>query len=226
MNALCKQIEENRQEIIILYHILATNAVSKYFADIILNLLVDSLELIYVDAFSTSEKKIQGKRSSALLILCCIMFPIVKLFASKNPELRQHVATIMRKSLTFVTKADDPHAYLQLLLNFFKSVNDAQFEVLYRELYPFIEQLFYDIIEFSEEPINTKNLDLIVVVCFLVLDRPSTIFRYLQHQMKPAVWSLKHPHELRETTTHGLRELEFWIDMRQPSFLDSLNSRV
>lgn len=230
MNDLFEHIVENPQAIIIPQHFLANNSVSKYFADILLNFLVDSLELLDVDAFSTSEKTIQGKRASALLRLFCIMFASVNLFASNEPVLRPHVATIVRKSLKFATQADDPHAYLQLLRSFFKAINggkhNAQFEVLYREFCPFIEPLFLGLMALYDAPNNVKHRDLIVELCLIVPARPSTIFPYLELQMKPVVWSLQHPYESRETTTHGLRALEFWIDMLQPSFLDSLLARV
>lgn len=227
MGDLFEHLVSNPQAIMIPQHFLANPSISKYFADILLNFLVDNLNMLDVPTFSSREETLDGKRADVLLKLYRIMFAVVNLFPSNEPVLRLHVSTIVRRSLKFAASATDPHAYLQLLRFFFKVIGsgkqDAQFEVLFREFSAFIEPLFQGLMDLYNAPSNLMHRDQIIELCLIVPARPSTIFPHLELQMKFVIWSLR---SKKEITATGFRALEFWIDMLQPAFLSSLLSRV
>lgn len=228
MSDLFDHIVANPQAIAIPQHFLANSSMSKYFADILLNFLVDNLSLLDVPTSgSTEDSELAVRRTTALLRMFKILFASVSLFPANEPVLRLHLATIVQRSLKFAKKAEDSHAYLQMLRAFFKAItsgkHESQFDVLYRDFIPLVEPLFDGLLSLYSGPNNVGQRELISELCLMMPARPSTIFPYLEKQIKPIVWALEGE---RENPTYGLRTLEFWVDMLQPSYLDILLGRV
>lgn len=229
MSDLFDQIVDNPAMVAIPQHLLANNNISKYFADILLNFLIDSLHLFDtpIPMKSPSEMTREEKASQCFLKLFKILFASVSLFAANEPVLRMHIGSVVRKCLRLAISARDPQNYLQMLRALFKvltgSKGDIQFELLYRDIMPLVEPLFNGLLALYEGPNRLGHGDLIVELCLMIPARPSTIFPYLELQIKPILWALESG---KENAHYGLRTLEFWIDMLQPAYLEALLAKI
>lgn len=202
---------------------------SKYFADILLNFLVDNLELLEVPVYEgdANNHTLGQKRAATVMRLFRLLFASVTLFPTNEPVIRQHVTTIVRKSLKFARSADNPYSYLQMLKSFFKAVshgkNEVHFETIYRDLCPFIEPIFNGLLELYGAPNNFRHRSLIIELCLMIPARQSTIFPYLHLQMKPVMWALV---EQKDQVILAIRNLEYWVNMLQPEYFVDILYRV
>ena len=225
---LFEYIVENGAAVTIPQLFLANNSVSKYFADIMFNFLVENMKYLDVPYQDASQKiSNEGKRANCLLKLFKILFASVSLFPANEPVLRLHLHSIVKNCLRHAAKAKDPHAYLQMLRALFKSVtngkHEAQFDLLYRDFMPLVEPIFSHLLGMYAGPSRLLHRELIIELCLMVPARPSTIFPYIEQQIKPIVWALDGG---KENPMYGLRTLEFWVDMLQPAYLRLLLANV
>lgn len=225
---LFQHMVENPSALMVPQHFLANRNISKYFADILLNFLVDNLEILDVAIPKTlSVLSHEENIAHSFLKLVKILFASLTLFPSNEPVLRLHIGLIVRRCLRRAAKTQDPHNYLQMLRALFKTLtnnkSDFQFDMLYRDFMPLVEPLFSGLLALYEGPSRQSHSDLIVELCLMIPARPSTIFPYLDLQIKPIVWALDGD---RENMHYGLRTLEFWVDMLQPTYLETLIVRV
>lgn len=228
MQDLFDHIVENPAALMIPQHFLANNSISKYFADILLNFLVDNLSIFDVAIpKSAATLSRQERVAQSFLKLFKILFASVTLFPTNEPILRLHIGKIVRRCLRHAAKARDPHNYLQMLRALFKTLtnnkSEMQFDMLYRDFMPLVEPLFTGLLALYQGPNRQAHSDLIVELCLMIPARPSTIFPYLDLQIKPIVWALEGG---RENVHYGLRTLEFWVDMLQPAYFQTLISRI
>lgn len=226
MGDLFEHVVENPAALIIPQQFLANDNISKYFADILLNFLVDNLAVLDVPLPQTAKDLTQKEKiAQSLLKLFKILFASVSFFPTNEPVLRLHIGSLVRKCLKHAATAKDPHNYLQMLRALFKTLTKSkgQFELLYREFMPLVEPLLNGLLALYQGPNRLAHSDLIVELCLMIPARPSTIFPYLDLQIKPIVWSLQGG---TENVQYGLRTLEFWVDMLQPEYLERLLARV
>lgn len=228
MEDLFDHIVENPASLTIPQHFLANSSISKYFADILLNFLVDKLSILDVAIpRSTLPLSREQKVAQSFLKLFKILFASVSLFPANEPVLRLHIGTIVRRCLHCATNAEDPHNYLQMLRALFKTLTSSksenQFELLYRDFVPLVEPLFSGLLALYQGPNRHAHGELITELCLMIPARPSTIFPYLDLQIKPIVWALQGG---KDNMQYGLRTLEFWVDMLQPGYLETLLESV
>lgn len=219
---------ENPAALMVPQHFLANSNISKYFADILLNFLVENLETLDVAIPKTARiLTTEENVAQSFLKLFKILFASLSLFPTNEPVLRRHIGVIVRRCLERAGKAQDPHNYLQMLRALFKTLtnnkSEVQFDMLYRDFMPLVEPLFSGLLSLYHGPNRQSHSGLIVELCLMIPARPSTIFPYLNLQIKPIVWALEGS---RENVHYGLRTLEFWVDMLQPSYLEALLVRV
>ena len=222
-------IVENPASMMIAQNFLANTSISKYFADLLINFLVENMGLLDVPMQQPGEKLTnEGRRAACLLKLFNILFASVTVFAANEPVLRLHLPTIVRSCLKHAAKAIDPQAYLQMLRALFKSASsaktDQQHEVLYRDFMPLVDPLFAGLLALYNGPCNSIHKDMIIELCLMIPARPSTLFPHLEKQIQPIIWALQDG--AKETPKVGLRTLEFWVEMLQPSYLDTLLRKV
>lgn len=225
---LFEYIVDNPSAITIPQHFLANSSVSKYFADILFNFLVENLPLLDVPPSQDDGRASkESRRVNCLLKLFKILYASVSLFPANEPVLRLHMTAIIRQTLKYALKAQDPHAYLQMLRALFKSItsgkHETQFELLYRGFTPLVEPLFSGLLALYDGPCQRIHKELIIELCLMIPARPSTIFPHLEQQIKPIVWALEGS---KDNPMYGLRTLEFWVDMLQPSYLETLLETV
>ncbi|PXF39940.1 Transcription-associated protein 1 [Gracilariopsis chorda] len=221
-------IVENPAAISVPQHFLANNGVSKYFADILLNFLVENihgLEMTGNDGNGSSDAR--RNRANALLKLFKIVFASVSLFPTNEPVLHLHLATIVRNSLKHAANSTDPAGFLQMLKALFKSINNdknqIQFDLLYQSFAPLLEHIYDKLLALFEGPCGAMHKDLIIELFLLAPARTSNAFPHLNKLIKPIVWALEAE---SETAGYGLRNLEFWVNILQPSYLDRLLADV
>lgn len=224
MTDLFDHIVENPAALMIPQHFLANSNISKYFADILLNFLVDKISVFDVVITQTSSTLTREQKVvQTTLKLFKILFASVSLFPANEPVLRLHIGYIIKRCLQCAAKARNPQNYLQMLRALFKTLangnGENKFELLYRDFMPHVEPLFSGLLDLYQGPSRLEHGDLIVELCLMIPARPSTIFPYLDLQIKPIVWALEGG---RENVHYGLRTLEFWVDMLQPSYLETL----
>lgn len=228
MEDLFDNVVENPAALMIPQHFLANSNISKYFADILLNFLVDKLSILDVAIpHSTTSLSHEQRKAQSFLKLFKILFASVTLFPTNEPVLRLHIGTIVRRCLHCATNAEDPHNYLQMLRALFKTLmnskSENQFELLYRDFVPLVEPLFSGLLALYEGPNRHAHGEVIIELCLMIPARPSTIFPYLDLQIKPIVWALRRGNE---NLQYGLKTLEFWVDMLQPGYLETLLESV
>lgn len=228
MPDLYEHIVANPAALAIPQHFLANNNISKYFADILLNFLVARMPELGVSPPTLGAVPSSAQaRAQSLLRLFKILFASVTLFAMNEPVLRMHLGTVVRGCLHHASRCEDPFIYLQLLRSLFKSLtngkHEMQFELLYRDFMPLVEPLFTGLLSLYKGPHRLAHKELIVELCLMVPARPSTIFPYLGMQMKTMVWALEGG---RDNVHYGLRTLEFWVEMLQPVYLETLLADV
>eukprot|EP00178_Gracilaria_changii_P010551 TRINITY_DN306_c0_g1_i1.p1 TRINITY_DN306_c0_g1~~TRINITY_DN306_c0_g1_i1.p1 ORF type:complete len:4478 (+),score=542.02 TRINITY_DN306_c0_g1_i1:496-13929(+) len=225
---LFEYIVDNPAAISVPQHFLANSGVSKYFADILLNFLVENIqELEMTGAVGSEHNTNRRNRASALLKLFKIVFASVSLFPTNEPVLQLHLATIVRRSLKHASSSRDPVGFLQMLKALFKSINNdknqAHFDFLYLTFVPLLEHIYSSILSLAEGPCGAKHKDLLIELSLLVPARTSNAFPYLETLIKPIVWALETENE---TAAYGARSLEFWVDILQPAYLDQLFTTV
>jgi phosphatidylinositol kinase/protein kinase (PI-3 family) len=176
---------------------------------------------------STSRKDLGNMRATGFLRLFQILFASVAMFPMNEPVLKPHLATIVRECLSCAARSEQPGNYLQLLRSLFKSLtsgkHELQFELLYRDFMPLVDPVFIGLLDLYEGPLRIAHKELIIELCLTVPARPSTIFPYLNKQIKPMIWALQGQ---RDNVHFGLRAIEFWVDTLQPSYLDRLMDEV
>lgn len=229
MQQIFEHVVASPQAIIVPQNFLVLGSMSKYFADILLNFLVENLEVLDIPAGDedTPTASVKSRRSGAILHLFRILFASINLFPMNEPVLRQHATTIVRKALKYAKVAEDPYAYLQMLRAFFKTVshgkNDSHFESLYRDLCSFIEPILIELTELYNAPNHAKHKALVIELCLMVPARQSTIFPFLHLQMRPVMWALlDHP----EQAIMAIRNLEYWVNILQPDYFVDVLSRI
>jgi phosphatidylinositol kinase/protein kinase (PI-3 family) len=219
MQTLFDHMVENQAMLTIPQHFLANANISKHFAEILLNFLVDRMELL-----GKVSKETDATMASVLLRLFKIVFASVTLFPDNEPVLQPHLAKIVTSSLTHATEMRDALNYLHLLRALFKSIATGKFELLYKEFTPLLQPLLQGFLLLQKGPFKQDMSDLIVELCLSVPARPSSILPYLHLLMRPVVCALHSSSE--QLVSLGLRTLEFWIDNLQPDFLEPLMNTV
>ena len=219
MQTLFDHMAENQAMLTIPQHFLANANISKHFAEILLNFLVDRMELLGKISWDRD-----AKMASVLLRLFKIVFASVTLFPDNEPVLQPHLAKIVTNSLKYATEMRDALNYLHLLRALFKSIATGKFELLYKEFTPLLQPLLQGFLLLQMGPYKQAMADLIVELCLSVPARPSSILPYLHLLMRPVVCALHSSSE--QLVSLGLRTLEFWIDNLQPDFLEPLMNTV
>jgi phosphatidylinositol kinase/protein kinase (PI-3 family) len=219
MQTLFDHMAQNQAMLTIPQHFLANANISKHFAEILLNFLVDRMELLGKINWDRD-----AKMASVLLRLFKIVFASVTLFPDNEPVLQPHLAKIVTNSLKFATEMRDALNYLHLLRALFKSIATGKFELLYKEFTPLLQPLLQGFLLLQKGPYKQAMTDLIVELCLSVPARPSSILPYLHLLMRPVVCALHSTSE--QLVSLGLRTLEFWIDNLQPDFLEPLMNTV
>ena len=219
MQTLFDHMAENQAMLTIPQHFLANANISKHFAEILLNFLVERMELLGKISWDRD-----AKMASVLLRLFKIVFASVTLFPDNEPVLQPHLAKIVTNSLKYATEMRDALNYLHLLRALFKSIATGKFELLYKEFTPLLQPLLQGFLLLQMGPYKQAMADLIVELCLSVPARPSSILPYLHLLMRPVVCALHSSSE--QLVSLGLRTLEFWIDNLQPDFLEPLMNTV
>lgn len=216
-------IVENPAAITVPQHFLANNGVSKYFADILLNFLVENIHGLEMTGCASSGNEDGRNRANALLKLFKIVFASVSLFPTNEPVLHLHLATIVRNSLKHAANSTDPVGFLQMLKALFKSINNdkhqVQFDLLHQSFAPLLEHIYDKLLALYEGPCGAMHKDLIIELFLLAPARTSNAFPHLSKLIKPIVWALEAEGEV---AVYGLRALEFWVNILQPSYLERL----
>jgi transformation/transcription domain-associated protein len=128
MPFLFERMLENQTMLTIPQHFLAHNLVSRIFADILLNFLMDRM------------KQLAGPDKTAsvvLLRLFKLVFGSVTLFSDNEPVLQPHLATIVTMSLKYAGEVKDSMNYFVLLRALFRSIG-GKFDALYKEFLPLL----------------------------------------------------------------------------------------
>lgn len=229
MQEIFEHVVASPQAIIVPQNFLVIGNVSKYFADILLNFLVENLDFLDVpaDDANASTTTLRTRRASAVLRLFRLLSASINLIPMNEPVLRRHATAIVQKTLKYARDAEDPHGYLQMLRALFKAVghrkNDSHFDAIYRDLCPFIEPVFLALTDLYNAPNHVKHKALIIELCLMVPARQSTIFPFLHLQMRPVMWALL---EQPEQASTAIRNLEYWVNMLQPDYLDEVLSGI
>ena len=223
MEALLGYIVESPSALVVAQHFLSNQHVAKYFADILLNFVVEKLpKLSGPRPKNKSELTKEQKQANALLSLFKSLFGSIQ--NALEHVLRLHVSTIVRKSISLAVKSEDPFIYLQLLRCLFKSLTggkklDLHFDTLFRDFMPLVEPVLSGLVTLYNGPHRIAHKDMIIELCLLIPARPATLFPYLRVQMKPILWALR---GCKENVQYGLRALDFWLDMLQPNYFETL----
>ncbi len=223
MEALLSYIVESPSALVVAQHFLSNQNVAKYFADILLNFVVEKLPTLSGPRpKSKCELTLEQKQANALLSLFKSLFGSIQ--NALEQVLRLHVSTIVRKSISLAVKSEDPFIYLQLLRCLFKSLTggkklDVQFDTLFRDFMPLVEPVLSGLVTLYNGPHRIAHKDMIIELCLLIPARPATLFPYLRVQMKPILWALR---GCKENVQYGLRALDFWLEILQPNYFETL----
>jgi transformation/transcription domain-associated protein len=195
--------------------LLASEATSPSFAGMLLQFLMDHIE----DVGTADIMK-----SSILLRLFKLSFMAVTLFAPQNEQvLLPHVRTIITKSITLSTTAEEPMNYFLLLRSLFRSIGGGRFEHLYKEILPLLEMLLDVLNNLLINARKTSERDLFVELSLTVPARLSNLLPHLSYLMRPLVVALRAGSEL---VGQGLRTLELCVDNLTADYLDPIMAPV
>ena len=191
-------------------NLLSNDAVSRRFAEILLQFLVARLEQL-----GTADKK----AASVSLRLFKMAFMAVTIFPEENEAVLQpHLTTLIMDSLRYASRAEEPSNYYMLLRALFRSIGGGRFELLYKDVFPLLPVLLEKLNTLLDAAENGSR-DIFVDLCLTVPVRLSVLLPYLDQLMRPLVLALQSTPEL---VSQGLRTLELCIDNLTQEFLDPI----
>ena len=214
MPFLYERILENHAILTIPQHFLANPGVSKIFAEILLNFLIERMKNL------AGNDKIA---SSVLLRLFKLVFGSVTIFAENEPVLQPHLATIITSAMKHATEVKDSTNYFVLLRALFRSIGGGKFDQFFKEFLPLLPALLEGLNRLQNSSHSQNMRDLFVELALSVPVRLSALLPCLRLLMRPLVIALDSSNEL---VLQGLRTLELCIDNLSPEFLDPILAEV
>ncbi|KAG6555625.1 hypothetical protein Mapa_002860 [Marchantia paleacea] len=206
----------NQQLLQIFSTLLQTQKVTRHFADVLVNYLVNyKLEVLKQPDLPAAKLVLQLFR---YLFVAVVKFP-----ADCERVLQPHVLTLMECCMKNATEVDKPLGYMQLLRIMFRALSGGKFELLFREFISTLQCCLTMLLNMVEGPTGLDMIDLVVELCLTMPARLSSLLPHLPRLMKPLVLALKGSDELIGL---GLRTLEFWIDSLNPEFLEPSMANV
>eukprot|EP01135_Chromosphaera_perkinsii_P011002 Nk52_evm36s2309 gene=Nk52_evmTU36s2309 len=212
---LFNSIVDNPAVFTVPQHFLANPGISKSFAEILLQFLLERMEML-------------GSKNAAssgiILRLFKLIFGSVTLFSDKNEVVLQpHMSGIITKCVTLSLNAEDPHNYFLLLRALFRSIAGGKFEQLYNEFLPQLNMLLKRLNRLLNSTNGLNLIHLFIELCLTVPVRLSALLPHLHCITRPLVCSLRASKDL---IGQGLRTLELCIDNLTPEYLDPIISPV
>ncbi|CAM6100600.1 unnamed protein product [Calypogeia fissa] len=206
----------NNQLLQIFSTLLQTQKVTRHFADVLVNYLVNNkLDVLKQPDLPAAKLVLQLFR---YLFVAVSKFP-----ADCERVLQPHVLTLMEVCMKNATEVDKPLGYMQLLRIMFRPLSGGKFDLLFREFISTLQPCLNMLLAMVEGPTGLDMIDLVVELCITMPARLSSLLPHLPRLMKPLVLALKGSDEL---VALGLRTLEFWIDSLNPEFLEPSMANV
>jgi len=205
---------ENQGMLTIPQHFLANPGVSRIFADILLNFLIDRMRNL-----ASGDKTV----AAVLVRLFKLVFGSVTLFAENEPVLQPHLATIITTSMKHATEVKDSINYFVLLRALFRSIGGGKFDLSFKEFLPLLPGLLEGLNRLQTSSHSQTMRELFVELALTIPVRLSTLLPCLRSLMRPLVLALESATEL---VIQGLRTLELCIDNLTPDFLDTILTDV
>eukprot|EP01114_Cavostelium_apophysatum_P014185 TRINITY_DN3613_c0_g1_i5.p1 TRINITY_DN3613_c0_g1~~TRINITY_DN3613_c0_g1_i5.p1 ORF type:complete len:3612 (+),score=1106.25 TRINITY_DN3613_c0_g1_i5:200-11035(+) len=214
MNFLFQRTLENQTMLALPQHFLANPSVSRVFADILLNFLIDRMN----DLAGTDKTP-----ASVLLKLFKLVFGSVTLFADNETILQPHLSTIVTSALKHAAEVKDSFNYFILLRGLFRSIGNGKFDLFAKDFLPLLPSLIEGLnrLQCSSHPQNVR--DLFVELALTIPVRLANLLPCLRLLMKPLVLAVESSSDL---VIQGLRFLETCVDGLAFEFLDPLLATV
>eukprot|EP00871_Galdieria_phlegrea_P000035 jgi/Galph1/1031/GphlegSOOS_G5851.1 len=226
---LCLHLIQQPFVLQIFQHLIASQQLSKYCANILLSYLTKNLHLLddtsSVSSSDTAATSSEGGKDngesngnqSAYLSVFKTLFASITLFSENEAVVRPYIFVIVKGSLDRAKESSNPQNYFRLLRAFFKSLTGGKFELLYKDMIPLLRVILQDFLYFLESGCYDEYRNLLIELCLTIPARPSSILPHLSLHMKPLLFALQS--ESTEIILLGLRTLEFWIAMLHPDYL-------
>ncbi|KAL3681984.1 hypothetical protein R1sor_000006 [Riccia sorocarpa] len=206
----------NQQLLQIFSTLLQTQKVTRHFADVLVNYLINhKLEVLKQPDLPAAKLVLQLFR---YLFVAVVKFP-----GECERVLQPHVLTLMECCMKNATEVEKPLGYMQLLRIMFRALSGGKFELLFREFISTLQCCLTMLLGMLEGPTGLDMKDLVVELCLTMPARLSSLLPHLPRLMKPLVLALNGSDEL---VGLGLRTLEFWIDSLNPEFLEPSMANV
>lgn len=214
MPFLFDRMVENQTISTIPQHFLANPGVSRMFADILLNFLIERMKNL------AGPDKIA---SSMLLKLFKLVFGSVTLFAENEPVLQPHLSTIIPAAMKHATEVKDSVNYFYLLRALFQSIGGGKFDLFFKEFLPLLPPLLEGLNRLQNSSHSQTMRELFVELSLTVPVRLSALIPCMRLLMRPLLLALEGSPEL---VSQGLRTLELCVDTFSPEYLDPILDEV
>lgn len=206
---LFDQILVNQSMLLIPQHFLANQGISKIFAEILLESLMERMSDL-----SGSSKVV----AAVLARLFKLVFNSVTVFQENESVLQPRLISIINCCVRYATEVKESVNFFGLLRSLFRSIGGGKFDRLYREFLPRLPDLleWMNRLQDSAHPRSMKYV--FAELCFTVPVRLTALIPYLGLLMKPLIVALNSTNG--ELITQGLRMLELLIDNLYPDYLN------
>ncbi|CAF1003204.1 unnamed protein product, partial [Didymodactylos carnosus] len=178
---------------------------------------------VLIDFLLPRMSEIGGRASNERSNVCLKLFKLLINSVSTIPNdnetiIQPHLQTIIRKSIEYAQKSQDPVNYFMLLRALFRSIGVGNHELLNQEFLPLLPDLLQRLNEYQSCKHRQNLRELFIELCLTVPVRLSVLLPYLPLLMEPLVSALNGSQTL---ILQGLRTLELCVDNLQPDFLYS-----
>ena len=202
-----QQVNVNPSFLLMIRTFLSEENVSKIFAKILINHLLE-----HIDEIGSNPEK--SELYSQLFIS---IFNYVTLPNENGDELiRPYLPKIVTKAMHYAFISKDPSNYFLMLRSLFRSIGGGSHDILYTAFLPLLPNLLETLNRLQSGIYRQSMKDVLIELCLTIPVRLSSLLPYIPLLMDPLVTALN---ETDEVISQGLRTLELCVNNLQPYFL-------